>query len=91
MEEELNLIHRIMNEMFSDDGDDSDRLAALYVNANDQEKAILDNAFMCLCGWKLETLITPTEVTDLQAEINTAWGMPDNFQYKNERDSMRVR
>lgn len=54
------LIDWIASAMGSDDADTSDqssRLATLYGSATDAEKAVLDNAFICLCGWSLGTAI----------------------------------
>jgi hypothetical protein len=52
------LVALVAKEMHSDDEDQSEMLANLYLSANDAEKAVLDSAFICLCGWSLKTLIS---------------------------------
>jgi len=54
---EETLIDRILAQMLFDDEDDSTILETLYTNSNTQEKALLDKAFVAVCGWTLETLI----------------------------------
>ena len=58
MEDQINnLIPTIMSEMESDGENESDRLLAYYLRCNTQEKAVVDNVLMYLCGWTFETLL----------------------------------
>jgi hypothetical protein len=58
MEEQINnLIPTIMSEMESDGDNDSDEFLAYYLRCNTQEKAVVDNVLMYLCGWTFETLL----------------------------------
>jgi hypothetical protein len=68
-----NLVAHISKAMFSDDDDQSERLASLYLNANQAEKDILDNAFICLCGWSLKTLMERCEQEGVQDTMNPEW------------------
>jgi hypothetical protein len=58
MEDQINnLIPTIMSEMESDGDNDSDQFLAYYLRCNTQEKAVVDNVLMYLCGWTFETLL----------------------------------
>jgi cytochrome c551/c552 len=55
-----NLYERICHAIESDDEgpeDISDRIAAAYAAADDATKAVIDDIFTSLTGWKLATLI----------------------------------
>jgi hypothetical protein len=56
----MHLIERIHNEMTTDDDNlarQSERLTDAYEFADPAGKALLNTAFICLCGWSLETLL----------------------------------
>jgi len=53
----MTLIENIMDEIRSSDIDESTELESLYQSASDEERSILDEAFVHLCGWTLKTLI----------------------------------
>ena len=58
MEDQINnLIPTIMSEIESDKENESDRLLAYYLRSNTQEKAVVDNVLMYLCGCTFETLL----------------------------------
>jgi hypothetical protein len=57
----MSLITTIQTAMLDDDEDDSERLEHLYQDANPEEKELLDNAFICLCGYSLGRLIQMTK------------------------------
>jgi hypothetical protein len=58
MEDQINnLIPTIMEEMESDGENESDELLAYYLRCNAQEKDVVDNVLMYLCGWIFETLL----------------------------------
>ena len=56
-DEETTLIERIYRRIQSDDCDQSDRLARCYERANPNERQAIDDVFICLCGYSLQTLI----------------------------------
>lgn len=51
------LILRIQNAMLTDDADQSARLATLYADASDAGKELLNDAFVCLCGYTIPSLL----------------------------------
>lgn len=56
----MNLIDYIDSEMGNDDedrDDQSEQLERVYLEASDEAKAVLDKAFICLCGWSLTNLV----------------------------------
>ena len=68
-----NLVAQVSKALFSDDDDQSEMLANLYLEANQAEKAVLDRAFICLCGWSLKTLMDKCEREGLQDTTNPEW------------------
>jgi hypothetical protein len=56
----MNSIDKIYQEMATDQ-DGSDRQAeiieGIYERATDEQKVIIDNLFIALCGWSLKMLI----------------------------------
>lgn len=54
------LVERITYAMATDD-DQSERLADMYLDADEAGKDILDKAFICLCGYQLKTLMAECE------------------------------
>jgi hypothetical protein len=63
----MRLVAHITDEMRNDDDDQSERLAALYETADEKGKDILDQAFICLCGWSLKTLMANADLSDSTA------------------------
>jgi hypothetical protein len=58
MEDRINnIIPTLMGEIESDSENESDRLLAYYLQCNTQEKAVVDNVMMYLCGWSFETIL----------------------------------
>jgi hypothetical protein len=57
------LVNRIERAIQNDDDDQSARLTDLYEKASMPQKGLLDEAFICLCGWSLETLIAGKETS----------------------------
>lgn len=55
------LIERITHAVVTDDDDQSERLADIYLDADDAGKDILDRACTCLCGYQLKTLMSDCE------------------------------
>lgn len=68
-----NLVAQISKAIHSDDDDQSEMLANIYLSANEAEKAVLDNAFICLCGWSLNTLLSKCEHEGVQDTTNPEW------------------
>jgi hypothetical protein len=68
-----NLVAHISKAMFSDDDDQSDMLAAVYLSANQAEKEVLDRAFICLCGWSLKTMMNKCEKEGVQDTTSPEW------------------
>lgn len=56
----MNIIDRVAHEIeidIEDTEDQSQRLIAAYLSANDAGRELVDTIFACLCGWKLSTLL----------------------------------
>lgn len=56
----MNIIDRVAREMETDNentDDQSQRLIAAYLSANDAGRELVDTIFTCLCGWRLSTLL----------------------------------
>lgn len=51
------LVAHIFEQMANDDEDQSQMLADIYHSADDAGKDALERAFICLCGWRLQTLM----------------------------------
>ncbi len=58
MDEKIsNIIPTIFTEMESDGENESEALLHYYLDSNPQERAVVDNVLMYLCGWTLTTLL----------------------------------
>jgi len=53
----VTLVARIAELIATDDDDQSERLANDYREADAKAKQAIDDAFICLCGYSLATLI----------------------------------
>ena len=63
MEEKINnIIPTLMGEIESDMENESGRLLAYYTRCNSQEKAVVNNVMMYLCGWSFETLLEKCDI-----------------------------
>lgn len=51
------LIEKIQQLMLSDTEDQSERLKSLYESCVANEKEAIDQAFICLCGYSLKTIL----------------------------------
>ncbi len=59
-----NTIEGIFTLMQKDEEDpvkESERLEALYEISTDVQKKAIDNAFICLCGYSLDTILNKPE------------------------------
>ena len=52
------LVNVILSEMSMDGEDKSDRLKAYYQDANSKDKKTINDIFMFITGWTLDTLIS---------------------------------
>jgi hypothetical protein len=58
MDEKIrNLIPTIFAEMESDGENESEELLEYYLHCNQQERDVVDNVLMYICGWTFETLL----------------------------------
>lgn len=53
----MSIVSRIQEYILTDDDDQSERLKNDYQHATKQEQDAIDNAFICLCGYSLATVI----------------------------------
>lgn len=60
-------VSHISNAIATDDYDQSEKLADVYLSADVAGKDVLDRAFICLCGYQLKTLMS-----ECSAEVTTA-------------------
>jgi hypothetical protein len=51
------LIPALMQEMQSDGENESKELLRYYTGCNSQERAVINNVMIYLCGWSFETLL----------------------------------
>jgi hypothetical protein len=58
MDEKIqNLIPTLYAEMESDGENESEELLEYYLNCNSQERDVVDNVLMYICGWTFATLL----------------------------------
>ena len=58
MDEKINtIIPTLFAEMESDGENESEELLNYYLECNPQERDVVDNVLMYICGWTLETLL----------------------------------
>jgi hypothetical protein len=58
MDEKIqSIIPTLYLEMESDGENDSEELLEYYLNCNQQERDVVDNVLMYICGWTFETLL----------------------------------
>jgi hypothetical protein len=62
VEQYAGLISHIHQAISSDDTDQSQKLADLYLSTNEAGRELLDQAFACLCGWQLQTLMKQVQI-----------------------------
>ena len=53
----MSIVSRVQEYIATDDDDQSERLLNEYQEAGPKEKEAIDNAFICLCGYSLATII----------------------------------
>jgi hypothetical protein len=52
-----NIIPTLFAEIESDGENESDKLLAYYLRCNTQERDVMNNVLMYICGWTFETLL----------------------------------
>ena len=58
MEEKINnIIPTIFAEITSDGENESEELLHYYMRCNSQERAVVNNVMIYICGWSFETLL----------------------------------
>jgi hypothetical protein len=58
MEEKIhNIIPILFAEIASDGANDSAKLLRYYIHCNLQERAVVNNVMIYICGWSFETLL----------------------------------
>jgi hypothetical protein len=62
----IELIDREMDGDYEDTTDQSERLIDLYQRADAAGKKLIDDAFICLCGWSMTSLLS--KVSELQTQ-----------------------
>jgi hypothetical protein len=63
----MRLVSHVTDAIAIDDYDQSDRVAEIYLPADEAGKDILDRAFICLCGYQLKTLMANADLDDTTA------------------------
>ena len=68
----MSLIQGIFGHMACDTEDDSERLVSIYESATPDQQKVLDDAFTCLCGYALSSLIKmhPAEEDPTDEEVS---------------------
>lgn len=68
-----NLVAQVARAILSDDDDQSEQLAEVYLTGTEAQKDALDRAFICLCGWSLKTLIEQCAEGGGQVSMAPEW------------------
>lgn len=68
-----NLVAQVTKAIYADDTDQSEKLADVYILADEAQKDALDRAFICLCGWSLKTLMDRCEQEGVQDTMSPEW------------------
>ena len=64
MEDEIaNIVPTIRDEMLEDGENESEELLEYYICCNPQEKAVVDNVLMYLCGWRFSSILKKCRIT----------------------------
>jgi len=68
-----NIIEHLEHQMRTDDEcstKKSGRIKRMYVNASENQKKLMDEIFITICGWSLDTIIQETNNAGEQEEYN---------------------
>ena len=61
IDDQLDIISQVMSEMLSDDENDTTRLLCMYLEGTPEERAIMDEVLVCLCGECMSSIINHAE------------------------------
>lgn len=64
IDEKLDIISQVMSEMLSDDENDTVRLLCMYLDGTPEERAIMDEVLVCLCGECMSSIINHARKAD---------------------------
>ena len=64
IDEKLDIISQVMSEMLSDDENDTTRLLCMYLEGTPEERAIMDEVLVCLCGECMSSIINHARKAD---------------------------
>jgi hypothetical protein len=68
MEEKIsNIIPTLMEEIASDRENESEKLLRYYLRCNRQERAVVNNIFLYVCGWTFPTLLKKCGIRSMKA------------------------
>jgi hypothetical protein len=72
MEEKINnIIPTLMGEIASDGQNESRKLLKYYMQCNRQEKAVVNNILMYICGWTFPTILKKCGIRSMKAAIHS--------------------
>ena len=78
MEEKIqNIIPTLYAEIEADGENESEELLAYYLNCNQQERDVVDNVLMYICGWTFETLLKKCGLTLDRDHVRVSPSEPD--------------
>jgi hypothetical protein len=67
MEDKIdNIIPTLMEEIASDGKNESKKLLLYYVRCKRQEKAVVNNIFLYICGWTFPTILKKCEISSMK-------------------------
>ena len=70
MEDKINnIIPTLMGEIESDGENESRKLLLYYMRCSRQEKTVVNNVFMYLCGWTFPTILKKSGIRSMKAAI----------------------
>jgi hypothetical protein len=70
MEEKIdNIIPTLMEEIASDRENESRKLLRYYMGCNRQEKTVVNNIFMYVCGWTFPTILRKCGIRSMKAAL----------------------
>jgi hypothetical protein len=70
-EKSNNIIPTLIREIESDGENESRKLLLYYMRCNRQEKTVIDNVLMNLCGWTFPTILKKCGIRSMKAAIRS--------------------
>jgi hypothetical protein len=72
MEDKINnIIPTLMGEIASDGQNESRKLLIYYMRCNRQEKAVVNNVCLYLCGWTFPTILKKCGIRSMKAAVRS--------------------